>query len=83
LTGNHIRPDLNDPEGKQWICPPSKGVLEEAGLFPIQDYIHQRRISVEKYIKMRPIYQKCLQSNLIVRNVRQSVLWKYQADDLI
>jgi hypothetical protein len=75
ITGTHIRPDPSNPEGKRWICPPSEGVLEEAGLLPIQDYIAQRRKSVENYIVTRPIYEQCLQSKPIARNLRQSVWW--------
>jgi hypothetical protein len=55
ITGKHIRPDLNAPEGKIWICSPSKGILEEACLLPVQEYIKQRQSTIQTFTTSRPI----------------------------
>jgi hypothetical protein len=81
ITGKHIRPDPTDIEGKIWICPPSEGVLEEIGLSPIQEYISQKRNTIQSYVSSRPIYERCLRSKPLVRNMRQSVWWKHQTGE--
>jgi hypothetical protein len=58
ITGKHIRPDLNDLEGKIRICPLSDAILEEAGLLPVQEYIKQRRSTIQNFTTSRPIYEK-------------------------
>jgi hypothetical protein len=50
ISRKHIRPDPNDIEGKTWICPPSAGVLQEIDLLPIQQYILQKRATLQNYI---------------------------------
>jgi hypothetical protein len=81
MTGKHIRPDPNDIEGKTWICPPIAGVLEEIGLLPVQQCILQKRATLQNYVNSRPIYEQCLRSRAIVRNLRQSFLWKHQMEE--
>jgi hypothetical protein len=49
-------------------------VLEMAGLFSIQEYVSRQKNTM-KYILTRPIYQKCLASKPLARNVNQSVWW--------
>jgi hypothetical protein len=46
----HIRHDPNDPDGTTWICSSSEGVLEEAGLAPIEEYIKQRKATIQGYV---------------------------------
>jgi hypothetical protein len=48
------------------------------GLLPIEEYIAQRKITVMKYAKNRPIFQKCLTSKPIAGNATQFVWWKNQ-----
>jgi hypothetical protein len=58
----------------------SEGVLEEAGLAPIKEYINQRKAMIQGYVTSQPIYQQCIYSKPIVENSRQSVggttIWK-------
>ena len=58
LSGKHIRP----LEDGTWLYPVSEEVLEETGLFSIEQYIETRRATVFKYISKRPIYNECKQS---------------------
>ena len=58
LSGKHIRP----LEDGTWLYPVSEEILEETGLFSIEQYIETRRATVFKYISQRPIYNECKQS---------------------
>jgi hypothetical protein len=55
--------------------PPRAGVLEEIVLLPIQQYILQ---TIQKYVSSRPIYELCLCSKPLARNLRPAVWWKHQ-----
>jgi hypothetical protein len=46
----------------RWEYPLLEGALEEAGLFPIKEYILQRRRGLAAYVHNRPIYQLCMES---------------------
>jgi hypothetical protein len=42
-----------------WYYPPLRTALEEAGLFPIQEYIRRRQATLAQYIATRPILARC------------------------
>jgi hypothetical protein len=72
ITRQHIRQDQDG----NWICPPSKDVLAQAKLLPIQDYIAKRRNTVKRYITTRPIYKQCVESRPLARHFNQSTWWQ-------
>lgn len=51
-----------DPHGGPLGVPLIEGALEEAGLFPIKEYILQRQWGLAAYVHNRPIYQLCMES---------------------
>ena len=56
LTGRHIRQDADGT----WHYPPTAGVLEEAGLETVDEYIQRRRDTVRmKFVFGRPILNEC------------------------
>ncbi len=60
LTGRHIRQDRNGT----WHYPPTAGVLEEAGLHSVEEYIQRRRDTVRmKFVFGRPILSECRQAS--------------------
>ena len=69
LTGRHIRQN----EDGTWFHPPTDGVLEEAGLRTIDEYIRRRRDTVRNFVRFRPIYEVCRQSTAISN---RAVWWK-------
>ena len=76
ITGKHI---WQDSDGN-WHCPCSKEVLEMAGLQEIEIYIEQRKTTIMKYAKERPIYNKCILSNPIASKANQLVWWTNKLD---
>jgi len=44
----------------EWSAPPIEGVLEQAGLLPIREYISRRQNTAIEYIATRPIYETAL-----------------------
>ncbi len=70
LTKRHIRQDENGT----WHHPPTAGVLEEAGLRTVDEYIQKRRDTVRmKYVFGRPILNACRLSAAINN---KAVWWK-------
>jgi hypothetical protein len=69
ITRTHIRQE----EDGTWIHPSSEGVLEEAGLCTIEEYIQKRRDTVEAFAQFRPLYEACKNSTPL-RN--HAVWWK-------
>jgi len=55
ITGRHIRQNADGT----WFHPPTDGVLEEAGLPTIDDYIKRQRDTVRNFVRFRPIYEVC------------------------
>jgi hypothetical protein len=47
-----------------WNYPPLKNALEEAGLYPLREYIRRRVATIRQYIETRPIYQLCLTASM-------------------
>jgi hypothetical protein len=76
ITEQHIRQNKDE----SWTCPPSAYVLNLTGFLPIQEYIKNRRKSVEKYVFSRPIYQQCVQSRPLARNANRAVWWQKLPD---
>ncbi len=52
ITRRHIRQN----EDESWTCPASDSVLEEAGLWTVQEYIRRRRETVMNYANKTTIY---------------------------
>ena len=46
-------------QGDEWVWPPLQEALDEAGLWPMREYIRRRQATVEQYIATRPIYELC------------------------
>ena len=46
-------------QGDEWVWPPLEEALDEAGLWPMREYIRRRQATVEQYIATRPIYGLC------------------------
>ena len=72
LTGKHIRPR----EDGSWHCPPTAGVLEEAGLETVEEYILRRRQTVRGFVRHRPMYQHCMLSAATGVTARRTVWWR-------
>ena len=70
ITRTHIR---QEEEDGTWIYPSSEGVLKEAGLDTIEEYIQKRRDTVEAFAQFRPLYEACKNSTPL-RN--HAVWWK-------
>ena len=51
-----------------------------AGLQEIEIYIEQRKTTIMKYAKERPIYNKCILSNPIASKANQLVWWTNKLD---
>jgi len=79
ITGQHIRQNADGT----WTCPSSKDVLEQAGLWTIQEYIKRRRNTVMKYAESRFIYRQCVASKPLASNPNQLVWWKPDGGDFI
>lgn len=72
ITGQHIRQNPDE----SWTCPSSSTVLEQAGLWTIQEYIQRRHNSVRVFATSQPIYQQCEASHPIASNPNQLVWWR-------
>ena len=71
IVGKHIQ-EL--PDGS-YVCPPTEEVLEEAGLWPLEEYIKRRRDTINGYVATRPIYERCVQSTALSTVSRRSTWW--------
>ena len=71
LTGRHIR-QLED--GTRHY-PSLAGVLRDAGLFSIKEYIRRSRRTVRLCVGKRPILEACRQPTVISTNVNNDVWW--------
>jgi hypothetical protein len=71
ITGQHIRQNADET----WTCPPTKEVLERAGLLPIQEYVTKRRSTIKVYSENLEIYKKCIVSRPLPSNPKQQVWW--------
>lgn len=77
LSGRHIR-KLDDGT---WEYPSSQGILEQNGLYTIQEYIQRRRDTINRYIRNRPIYTQCIRSHSLVGGPKrfwwsQNLIWE-------
>jgi len=72
LTGRHIRP----LENGEWFYPSTADVLNEAGLFTIDEYIQRRRDTIWRFVQPRPIYNACIRSIPFSNNVNKVVWWR-------
>ncbi len=71
ITGQHIRKNNDDT----WTCPSSEGVLRDAGMWTIQQYIGRRRSTVMRYASDRNIYKRCVASKPLASCNKQLVWW--------
>jgi len=71
ITGQHIRKNNDDT----WTCPSSEGVLRDAGMWKIQEYIGRRRSTVMRYASDRDIYKQCVASTPLASCNMQLVWW--------
>jgi hypothetical protein len=46
----------------EWIYPPIDKVLEEVGLYSIEDYVQKRQNTVANYVATQPIFDLCLEA---------------------
>ena len=72
ICNRHIRPL---PDGT-WHLPPTEEVLEQCGLFTIEEYIRRRRSTVMNFVREREIYDKCRDAGPVFGNPNQVVWWK-------
>jgi hypothetical protein len=72
ICNRHIRPL---PDGT-WQLPPTEEVLEQCGLYTIEEYIKRRRNTVLNFVKEREIYGRCLDAGPVFGNPNQVVWWK-------
>jgi hypothetical protein len=70
ITRTHIRQE----EDGTWIHPSSEGILKEAGLDSIEEYIQKRRDTVEVFAQFRPLYEACKNSTPL-RSRNHAVWW--------
>ena len=63
---------------EQWVCPPSKDVLEKAGLLPIETYIARRKATLWPYASATPIFQLCKTSPSVDRRKKW---WTHDVPD--
>ena len=45
--------------GEEWHYPPIEEALEEAGLWPMREYIRRRQATIADFIATRPIFELC------------------------
>jgi hypothetical protein len=69
ISNRHIKPD---DEGT-WTYPSNESVLEDAGFFTMETYIQRRRDTIFNFVKDRPIYQRCLESEVVAG--RRTIYW--------
>uniref|UniRef100_A0A7S0FHZ4 Uncharacterized protein n=1 Tax=Minutocellus polymorphus TaxID=265543 RepID=A0A7S0FHZ4_9STRA len=67
------------PDGS-WECPSLEKALEEAGLFPISEYVARRQRTVAQYIALRPIYDIAVEEGR-QRGTSTSMRWWEQPID--
>ena len=77
ISNRHIRPD---DEGI-WTYPSNESVLEDAGLFTMGTYIQRRRDTIFNFVKDRPIYQRCLESEAVA-NSKTTYWWEQHFSEL-
>ena len=63
-------------EDGTWEHPSTEDVLQEAGLFTIDEYIRRRRESVRRFVQGRPIFEACRRSQLVDSNIKRVVWWE-------
>ena len=67
LSRRHIR----KLEDGTWEYPSSEEILEQNGLYTIQEYIQRRRDTINRYIRNRPIYTRCIGSHSLVGRTKR------------
>lgn len=72
ITGRHIRERADG----SWHCPDTAVTLDQAGLFPIDEYIKRRTDTVKAFVEKRAIYRRCLASRPLASSINQLVWWK-------
>jgi hypothetical protein len=69
ISNRHIQPD---DEGI-WTYPSNESVLEDAGFFTMETYIQRRRDTIFNFGKNRPIYQRCMESEVVASS--KTIYW--------
>ena len=64
----------------EWSAPPIEGVLEQAGLLPIREYISRRQNTAIEYITTRPIYETALAARRRSGSSSRRKRWWHQVD---
>ena len=59
----------------------TEAVLEEAGLYTIDEYIRRRRVSVRRFVRGRPIFEACRRSQLLDSNRKRVVWWELPSSE--
>ena len=77
ICNKHIR----QLEDGTWVHPSTEAVLEEAGLYTIDEYIRRRRVSVRRFVRGRPIFEACRRSQLLDSNRKRVVWWELPSSE--
>ena len=72
ITGNQAR---RLPTG-EWEHPPLQPALEQAGLFPMREYVRRRQARIAEHIATRPIYDLCAQAQALSGSSRFLRWWQ-------
>ena len=77
ITGRHIR----QREDGTWIIPASKEVLQEAGLFEIDEYIRRRREYLRRYVEETGLLDRYRFAPPCYTSNKQVVWWNLDHQD--
>ena len=69
------------PGSAGWWYPSSKDVLEEVGLYTIDHYIGVRRESISSFIRVRPIFQLCMDGQRKRGSSSHALWWEQQLSE--
>ena len=67
------------PDGS-WVHPPIEDAYRVTGLLPLSEYVARRRRTIATYIKERPVYHLCQQSNRMSGTPTRTLFWWEQPD---
>jgi hypothetical protein len=64
----------------QWTYPKSEDVLEECGMYTIEEYIVKRRNMIAAYVVERSIFRDCMESERKRGSVPCKWWWEQEID---
>ena len=87
LEGLHTKPAYqmapkNRPKKDEhgaWIYPASKDVLQECGLFQMEEYIVRRRNWIAEYVATRPLLSTCREEELLCGTPQRLWWWEQES----